>query len=193
MAYSEVKSNQETTTRGTFSGRGGGFTGRRDSGNSTTSETGASTGRRDSGNSTTSETGASTGSIASSEQKNSTTSNTGKIDITTSVSGLSNTIINDYDGDADLLSFTMDSKAQESIQDYKETQTAVKDGIIGVATGVISTAVVTFCTAAGICAAPFTAGASLGMIAAGFAIAGAIIGAIAGSVYAAEVGAKKYK
>ena len=169
LAYSEVKSNQETTTRGTFSGRGGGFTGRRDSGNSTTSETGAST-----------------GSIASSEQKNSTTSNTGKIDITTSVSGLSNTIINDYDGDADLLSFTMDSKAQESIQDYKETQTAVKDGIIGVATGVISTAVVTFCTAAGICAAPFTAGASLGMIAAGFAIAGATGAAVSTGLNAVD-------
>ncbi len=96
----------------------------------------------------------------------------GKADITEYVDTIVDAVNEDEELDKDVLSLTKDNKARESIEDYKETQETAKDAVIGVVSGVVSTVVVTVCSAAGICAAPFTGGASLSLIAAGFGIAG---------------------
>ncbi len=113
------------------------------------------------------------GSSTSSTENTAGTEQSNKVDITSYVDSVTDTVNEDENLDKDSLSMTKDNPARESIEDYKETQETAKDAVVGVVSGVVSTAVVTVCSAAGICAAPFTAGASLGLVAAGFAIAGA--------------------
>lgn len=100
------------------------------------------------------------------------TATAGKADITEYVNTLTDAVNEDEELNEDALSLTKDNTAREAIEDYKETQETAKDAVIGVVSGVASTVVVTVCSAAGICAAPFTGGASLSLIAAGFGIAG---------------------
>ena len=109
-----------------------------------------------------------------------------KADITSYVNTLVDAVNEDENLSADSLSMTKDNSAREAIEDYKETQETAKDAVIGVVSGVVSTAVVTVCSAAGICATPFTGGASLGLVAAGFAIAGATGAAVSAGLNAAD-------
>ncbi len=96
----------------------------------------------------------------------------GKVDISEYVNSVVDVVNEDENLSKDSLSLTKDNTAREAIEDYKETQETAKDAVIGVVSGVASTVVVTLCSAAGVCAAPFTGGASLSLIAAGFGIAG---------------------
>ena len=68
------------------------------------------------------------------------------------------------------------STAGESVNKYIKGQNMCVDVVGDIVSGIVSVGAVAIGTAAGVCAAPFTAGASLGMIAAGFGI-----GAAAGS------------
>lgn len=113
--------------------------------------------------------------VSKGEEVTSTTSSEpeeGKVDLSNAVNSMAKTVNESEDYDKNSLALTHDNKARESIEDYKETQETVKDATIGVVSGIASTMVVTACTAAGVCAAPFTAGASLSLVATGFAIAG---------------------
>ncbi len=65
------------------------------------------------------------------------------------------------------------SKAGEKVNGYTEGQKMVVDTVADITSGIVSVGAVALCSAVGICAAPFTAGASLGMVAAGFGIAAA--------------------
>lgn len=129
------------------------------------------------------------GTVTSSTTNTDNTDNTessDKIDITSYVDSVTDTVNEDESLDKDSLSMTKDNPAREAIEDYKETQETAKDAVVGVVSGVVSTAVVTVCSAAGICAAPFTAGASLGLVAAGFAIAGATGAAVSTGLNAVD-------
>lgn len=73
-------------------------------------------------------------------------------------------------------SLVADSKAGNSVNSYSEGQKMGTDVVADIVSGIVSVGAVAIGSAIGICAAPFTAGASLGMIAAGVGI-GAAAGA----------------
>lgn len=68
------------------------------------------------------------------------------------------------------------SKAGESVNKYSEGQKMSTDIVADIVSGIVSVGAVAIGSAVGICAAPFTAGASLGLVAAGIGI-GAAAGA----------------
>lgn len=71
-----------------------------------------------------------------------------------------------------------DTKAGEKINGYNEGQKMCVDTVADIVSGIAAVGVVAFGTAVGICAAPFTGGASLGLVAAGLGMAagsGAVI------------------
>ena len=63
------------------------------------------------------------------------------------------------------------TEALSSVSGYQEGQKMAVDVFADIVSGIAAVAVVSIGTAAGICAAPFTAGASLGMVAAGIGLA----------------------
>lgn len=71
-----------------------------------------------------------------------------------------------------------DTQAGEKINGYNEGQKMSVDTVADIVSGITAVGVVAFGTAVGICAAPFTGGASLGLVAAGLGMAagsGAVI------------------
>lgn len=94
-----------------------------------------------------------------------------KIDIGKGANQLIDIVKKEHNGQRNILSQMRNTKAQEAIEDYKITQQEVKDGLVGIVSGIASNATLGICTAAGVCAAPFTGGASLGLIALGTGIA----------------------
>lgn len=66
-----------------------------------------------------------------------------------------------------------EEEAQKAIEAYKAGQKQCVDMAADVVSGIVSFAAFSMATAAGIAAAPFTGGVSLGLVAAGFGIAGA--------------------
>lgn len=93
-------------------------------------------------------------------------------DITSYIDELTNSVNEQAEGDSDVLLLTNNSRAQESIQDYIQTQQTAKDAVVGV----VSAGVAVLAVAA----APFTGGASL-LLAGGVAGAtGVTLGAIDG-------------
>ncbi|MBR1372977.1 hypothetical protein IJ556_00820, partial [bacterium] len=81
------------------------------------------------------------------------TPKSGKIDIGSGVTNIAEAVKKDNKGNKDVLSLTQNSKAQKFIDEYKDTQKAVKNGAIGIITAPISLAAMSF--------APFTGGLSL--------------------------------
>ncbi len=82
--------------------------------------------------------------------KTDTKANSNAIDLTETVDGIVKNVNDNADGDSDVLLQTKDSKANESIQDYVETQKALTDTVIGIAVAAVVAVTV-----------PFTGGASL--------------------------------
>ncbi len=74
------------------------------------------------------------------------------------------------------ISFKDILKANESLNKYTEGQKMVTDVVGDIVSGIVSVGAVAVGSALGICAAPFTAGASLGLVAAGLGV-GAAAGA----------------
>lgn len=74
------------------------------------------------------------------------------------------------------ISFKDVLKANESLNKYTEGQKMVTDVVGDIVSGIVSVGAVALGSAFGICAAPFTAGASLGLVAAGLGV-GAAAGA----------------
>lgn len=82
-----------------------------------------------------------------------TKANSNAIDLTETVDGIVKNVNDNADGDSDVLLQTRDSKANESIQDYVESQKTLTDSVTGLITGVV--------TAVAVALTPFTGGASL--------------------------------
>lgn len=66
------------------------------------------------------------------------------------------------------------TKAGKAVDNYSEGQKMAVDTVADITSGIASVCIVAACSAVGICATPFTAGASLGMVAAGFGIAAGV-------------------
>lgn len=66
------------------------------------------------------------------------------------------------------------SKAAKSLDDYQEGQKMAVDTVADITSGVVSVGAVAFGSTVGICAAPFTAGASLGLVASGLGLAAGV-------------------
>lgn len=64
------------------------------------------------------------------------------------------------------------NEMQKAIDDYKQGQNQCVDMVADIASGIAAFGTFSLATGAGIVAAPFTGGASLGLVAAGFAVAG---------------------
>lgn len=78
------------------------------------------------------------------------------------------------------------SKAGESLNNYQEGQKMSTDVVADIVSGIASVGVVAFGTALGVCAAPFTAGASLGAIGAGVALAAGTGAAVKSAIKASD-------
>ncbi len=86
------------------------------------------------------------------------------------------------------------STASEKIEGYAEGQKMCVDTVADMASGIVSVGVVAFGSAIGICAAPFTAGASLGLVAAGLTMAAGAGAIVKTGIKAADsaVGGREY-
>ena len=118
-------------------------------------------------------TGVNDASVTTGTETNGSTTAADNNDLTGDV----NTTANNNGSTSNKLLFTQGSRAQEAIQDYKETQTAIKDGVVGTISGVAAVAAVA--------AAPLTGGASL-LLAAGVGAASSTVINAADSVYDAD-------
>lgn len=85
-------------------------------------------------------------------------------------------------------------EVKKAVEDYKNGQKQSVDMVADIGSGIAAFAAFSVCTGLGIVAAPFTAGASLGLVAAGIAVAGAAGAASKVAIKGADalVGGRKY-